>query len=377
MTNNLRRGVGILAGIFLLDSAHLLSAQTKPAASRVAQSSAAPEKVVQYIRERFGIPDTTKMTADPFRDSAFPGFDQSTVTVDDGKQKKTQSVFVSKDGLYLILGNLFTLSGNSEPKAEIAQRVREFHKLPATTELTVSSPGKFIYSPFSQITVAANDGKRSQSQVFYVTRNNRMLVIGNIYALMGDPRGEILRAISTEDQPSVGPARAPVTIVEYADLQCPSCARMHEFLEKDLLPKYGDKVRVIFKEFPLASVHDWAMTAAIASQCAYQIDPGAFAAYRSLIFRNQGAINATNARDMLLTLAAQAGIDSLKLAACVDSKASVSRVERSLQEGQTLNIGSTPTFFINGKVLVGVPAPNAFYKAVDEALHRTKWAGSG
>jgi protein-disulfide isomerase len=259
-----------------------------------AGGAATRDKVVRYVRERFGVPETVKLTLGPFRDSPEPGLYEATLTADDGKQKKDQNILISKDGHFLIVGEMFNLAS--------------------------------------------------------------------------DPKQSALRAMTIQNQPAQGPANAPVTIVEYADLQCPTCARLHEFLEKDLVPKYGGKVRVVFKDFPLVAIHDWSMAAAIASQCAYQINPDAYVAYRSLIFQQQVSINASNSRDMLLNLAAQAGVDSLKLASCLDARASLPRVEQDMREGEKLNISSTPTSFVNGRMLVGVPAPDAFYKAIDEAL---------
>ena len=363
MVVKLNNRVRVLWGILLLVGGVSLRAKTGLPGGA---ATATPDKVLRYVRERFGIPETTKMTADPFRDSAFPDYYETLVTVDDGKQKKSQTIFVSKDGHYLVLGNLYALGG--DPKAEIAQHVRELFKVPATMGLVVGAPEKSNFADFYQITVTATDGKQKQTPSFFVTKDNRTLVLGSVFVLAEDPRREVLRTISTDNQPGVGPPHAPVTVVEYADLQCPSCAGMHAFLEKELLPKYGDKVRVIFKEFPLVNFHDWAYTAAIANECAYQIEPTTFLPYRSLIFQHQSNINATNVRDLLLDYGEQAGVDRLKLAACIDSKASVSRVDRGRQEGQALNVSSTPTFFINGKILVGAATPAAFYKAVDEAM---------
>ncbi len=365
-----REALGSLGLIFILVVGVWLGMNAGRSNARASAEPVSIDRVLRYVRERFGIPETTKMTANPFRDSAFPGFYESVVTVDDGKQKKSQPVFVSKDGHYLVVGQLYTLG--SELKTEIAQHVRELFKVPATTELTVGPPEKSDFPNFYQVTVAAQNGPQKQSGNFFVTKDNRSLILGSIFALTADLRREVVRTISTKNEPSEGPANAPVTIVEYADLECPTCARLHEFFEKDLLPKYGGKVRVIFKEFPLLAIHDWAQSAAIANQCAYQIDPGAFVAYRTLIYRTQPSINATNSRDMLLNLAAQAGIDSLKVAACLDSQASRSRVEEDLREGQKLGVASTPTSYVNGKIIVGMPAPDTFYKAIDEALREAK-----
>ena len=324
----------------------------------------APDQVVSFIRGHFIVPETTKMTAEPFRDSPFPDYYQTTVTVDDGKEKKTQPVFASKDGRYLVWGGLFPMAGHGQ----LAQQLREVFKLPPAAEISIQH-GQSAFPEFAQIAVTVTQGaNKPQSGNFFLSKDGRILVAGNLYALgSSSTERDVLRTITTENQPSVGPARAPVTIVEYADLQCPSCARMHEFLEKQLLPKYGSKVRIIFKEFPLP-LHDWSSTAAIANECAYQISPSSFMNFRSRIFGNQSLINVTNVRDQMLSLGDQAGVDRVKLATCIDSKASLPRVEKGLHEGQLLGVNSTPTFFVNGKILAGATTPEVFFRTVDEAL---------
>jgi protein-disulfide isomerase len=328
-------------------------------------SAPTPEKVVSFIRERFSIPQTTKMTADVFTESPFRDYFQTTVMIDDGKQKKTQPVFASKDGRYLVLGGLFPLGG----PGRLADKLRELFKLPPTAEISIK-PAQSVFPEFSQVTVTVTQGgNKPQSRSFFLSKDEHTL-IADLYPLSTSSERDVLRTIVTENQPSVGPSRAPVTIVEYADLQCPSCARMHEFLEKQLLPKYGGKVRIVFKEFPLP-MHDWSSTAALANECAYQISPSTFFDFRSRIFGSQSAINVTNVRDQMLILGEQAGVDRVKLAACIDSKASLPRVEKGLHEGQLLGVSSTPTFFVNGRILAGAAAPDAFYKAVDDALAAT------
>jgi len=143
-------------------------------------------------------------------------------------------------------------------------------------------------------------------------------------------------------------------------------------LETDIVSKYGNKLRVVFKEFPLVAIHDWALTGAIAAQCAYQIDPSKYVAFRSAVFKNQESITGDHARDMLLHFGAEAGVDNPKLAACIDSKGSLSRVEANLHEGEALGVNQTPTSFINGRILIGAPPPAEFYKLIDEAMHDAK-----
>jgi protein-disulfide isomerase len=360
----------VLGGVLLLVAEVLIASGVAKPNAKASDDATLDEKIVSYVRERFGIPDTVKMTATPFQASNFPGFLTSTITTDDGKQQKSSSIFLTNDRHYLIVGFLFALG--TDPKGEIVQHVREQFKIPEATNLSVGPFHDSGLPNFLATTVAADNGKQKQTQDFYITGDNRILVLGNILNLGLDLRREALRTIVTTNQPTQGPAHAPVTIVEYADLECPMCGRLHEFLEKELLPKYGDKVRLIFKEFPLVQIHDWSLTAAIANECVYEIKPEAFASYRSLIFQNQSTTNAANVRDTLLGYADQVGVDRVRLAGCLDSKASLPRVDAGAREAKRLELQSTPTCFINGRMLVGYPSAEAYYKAVDAALKEAK-----
>ena len=336
--------------------------------------TALDEKITTFVRARFGIPDTVKITASPFQASNFQGFLASTITTDDGKQQKNTSVFVTADRHYLIVGMLFPLG--KDPKNEIVQHIRQEFKVPETTTLTVGPFHDSGIPNFLATTVAAQSDKGKQTEDFYATSDNRVFVMGKILNLGVDLRREALKTIVTTNQPSQGPAHAPVIIVEYADLECPMCGKLHLFLENDLLPKYGDKVRVIFKEFPLVQIHDWSLTAAIANECVFKLKPEAFAPYRTLIFQNQTTTNAANVRDNLLAYADQVGVDRSNLAGCLDSKASMPRIDEGTSEAKKLEVQSTPTCFINGRMLVGFVSPDAYYKAVDEALQEGGRKGS-
>jgi len=290
--------LALMVGTILALGVVPLAAQKKPAATPPALSEATRDEIIRYVRTRFNIPDTVKLTVDSLHPSNYPDFYETTITVDDGTQKRAQNFYVSKNGRYLIEGNIFTLGA--------------------------------------------------------------------------DPRKELARAISLTDQPSQGPETAPVTIVEYSDLQCPMCAKWHETLEKEVVPKYGDKVRIVFKEFPLVNIHDWALTAAIAAQCGYQLNPEMYVPFRTLVYQNQASLNAANSRDMLLNYGEQVGWDRAKLSTCVDSKASVQRVEDAAREGNNLGVSSTPTTMVNGRVVVGAPPTPEFFKIIDEALQGSK-----
>jgi protein-disulfide isomerase len=327
-----------------------------------ATALASPEQIIQYVRDRFEVPESIKVTAEPLANSQFPGLFQTVVTTDDGKQKRPSNVFITKDGRCFVLGDVFGLQQGSD--AELIGVIRKVTKLPPETEYKIGTFDKTPYPQFLKSVVTANDGKKTQTAELFITQDRRTGILGLVLPF----REDFVRGmIKTEDVPSVGPSNAAVTVVEYADLECPMCAHLHEFLENKLLPKYGDKVRVIFKEFPLPS-HDWSATAAVANECAYQIKPSAFPGFRTLIFADQSAINAANFRERLLSLGEAAGVDRSKLAACIDSKASLSRVEAARREGGALGINKTPTSFVNGRIVIGMPPEATFDKIVDEAL---------
>ncbi len=323
---------------------------------------ATPGKIVQYVRDRFALPDSVIVTASPLDNSPFPGFFATTVTTDDGKQKRANNVLISRDGHCFVLGNVFALNQGSP--AELLRCIREATKLPPQTELKLDDFAKTPYPQFLKSVMTANDGKKTQTANVFITKDKRTGILGFVVPFREDFVQGLIR---TEGFPSKGPGNAPVTIVEYADLQCPMCARLHDFLERVLLPKYGDKVRIVFKEF-LIPGHDWSATAAVANECADETNPSAFFAYRTLIFANQNAITASNAREILLNLGDEAGVDRSKLGACLDSKATMSRVDAARQEGQDLGIERTPTSFVNGRIVVGLPSEADFDKIVADAL---------
>ena len=360
----------VLGEVLLLVAGVLICGGVAKSKARLSEGNALSEKVVSYVRQKYGIPSVVKLTLDPFEPSTFHGFLSSTLTSDDGKDSKKTKIFVTDDHRYLILGQLYAVGSN--PKGEIVQHLRQQYKIPETTNLTVGPFHKSAFPNLLAATVTAENGKVKQNQDFYITTDNRTLVLGGILDLGVDLRRIALRTIVTTNQPSLGPATAPVTIVEYADLECPMCERLHQFFVNQLMPRYKDKIRIIFKEFPLVTIHDWSLTAAIANECVYQIKPEAFAPYRSLIFRNQVTTNAANVRDLLLGYADQVGVDRVMLAGCLDSKASLPLVDAGAREGKELEVHNTPTCFINGRAVVGLMSPELYYQAVDEALKEAK-----
>jgi protein-disulfide isomerase len=326
----------------------------------------ARQRIERFVRDKYGIPSGVTVIVWPLLESGHADFYQTTVTLERAGQRKNHTAFLSRDLRYLILGDSYPLG--PDPRSSIEQRVRELGELPATARLEVGEfrPTIVPHLLISQVTV--DTGSEQRVHNLYLTEDKTLLFVAEIGDITSDLRAKFRHAISLQNCPSVGPAGAPVTIVEFSDLQCPSCAAFHEFLVKELLPKYRGKVRVVFKEFPLARIHPWTLTESIANQCAFRLDPAAYVRFRGLMFRQQNDINGGNLRDRLLSLGEEAGVNRVQLAACLDSKATLQKVNQDLQEGEAVGVRATPTTFINGRMEIGMLPKNEYYKAVDEAL---------
>lgn len=165
------------------------------------------------------------------------------------------------------------------------------------------------------------------------------------------------------EDPAVGESDAPVTVVVFSDFQCPFCAHAVPSLER-LGRHYGDLVRVVWKDFPLASIHPGAFQAAEASHCAG--DQGQYWKYHARLFANQQAV----ARDHLVRHAAALDLDVRRFNECLDSAVHEERVESGLKEGRRAGVEATPTMFVNGRLLAGALPFEAIAEIVDEELAR-------
>jgi len=148
-------------------------------------------------------------------------------------------------------------------------------------------------------------------------------------------------SIATNDQPSIGPANAPVTIVAFTDYQCPSCAAMHPSLER-LVKEYGDKVRLVARDFPLTQ-HAEAFKAAEAAEAAR--DQGHYWEYIHLLLNNQAALSV----DKLKAYASDLSLDRARFDSALDSGKFAESVQRDIEDGMKLGINGTPAVFINGR----------------------------
>lgn len=178
--------------------------------------------------------------------------------------------------------------------------------------------------------------------------------------LLEPPRVEV----AIGDAAARGPAKAPVTIVEFSDYQCPYCSRAEVTVE-EVLKKYGDKVRLVFRHYPL-KFHNNAESAAMGAECAG--DQGKFWEMHKAMFSNQAKLSPAD----LVETAAGLGIDKDKFKTCLDTGKYRAAVQKDFEEGQEYGVTGTPTFFINGIPMVGARGVDAFAEIIDSELERTQ-----
>jgi protein-disulfide isomerase len=191
------------------------------------------------------------------------------------------------------------------------------------------------------------------------------LTLGCAAAFAQDPAAAPVK-LNLENQPSFGPPNAPVTIVEFGDLECPSC-RAEAPILRELIPNLNPgQVRVVFKDYPLESIHPWARAASIAARCIFRQNKDAFWKFFDWDYQNQDDINLENLKSKVLGWAGGNGIDASRLEQCIDSKATDAEVAQNITEGKAAGVKGTPTVFVNG--VKGSGQPQALQKAIGEAL---------
>jgi protein-disulfide isomerase len=228
-----------------------------------------------------------------------------------------------------------------------------------------SSPSPDFY----QVPLTVTIHEQSDTGTVFVSKDGKTFLRGEMFNMAADPYAENVKKLHLDGNPSIGPANAKVTIVEFSDFQCPHCRELYEGL-KTLLPEHPD-VRFVFKDYPLTQIHPWAETAAIGARCAYIQNPDAFWPVYSQIFDNQDLLSAENIWEKLNEFAAQANLDKDNFKSCLASKEAKDAVENNHREGDTLNVNSTPTVFINGRPVAGGDKSTITQYLTYESSHQT------
>ncbi len=257
--------------------------------------------------------------------------------------------------LLCLLGLLPLLAADAPPKSAfdkptLEAYVRHLYLLNPQLTVTVNDPKPSALPGFKEVKVRISQGPQFQDLTLFVSSDGKKIVQGSFYDVTTNPFKPELDKLKTQFQPALGTAGAPVVVVGFSDMQCPHCKIEAQMLRENLIKNYPKEVRWYFKDFPLESLHPWAKAAAMAGRCVFQQNADAFWDYHDFIFSKQESLTAENLKDQILTWAKDnKSLDSVKLGACMDTKATQAEVEKEMEEGRALDITGTPTLFINGR----------------------------
>jgi protein-disulfide isomerase len=206
----------------------------------------------------------------------------------------------------------------------------------------------------SEVNVIMSGKQGSERLTFYVSPDNQYAISGNLVPFGAHPFAETeAKLIQGAHGPSRGPANAPVTVVEFSDLQCPHCKEAQPTVEKLLADE--PNARFVFQNFPLPS-HNWAFKAASFADCVARENNAAYWKFVDSVYNQQQNITESNATDKLAELANAAGVNGKATATCSDEPTTRQHVEQSVALGKAVGVTGTPTLFINGRATnLGIP----------------------
>jgi protein-disulfide isomerase len=260
----------------------------------------------------------------------------------------------------------------SSPQS-IESFLRNLYALGSDITITVGPPKPVGSSGLSEISIDVKTPDGSDIVKMYLTVDGRYLIRGEVNDLTANPLADNIAKFDLKGAPVFGNPKAPITMVEYGDFECPVCRNFHDAV-RGLLPNYP-QVKLVFKDFPLDQIHPWARTAALAGRCAYQQDPKSFWKLYDLIYDNQELISAANAYEKMLDFAGRAGLNTDTFKSCLSSPQAAGEVDASIENGKLLNVRSTPTVFVNGRPLSGAD-PHALQQYLDYEVTKQKSAKS-
>jgi protein-disulfide isomerase len=199
----------------------------------------------------------------------------------------------------------------------------------------------------AEVSVVLASPQGQQMTKFYVAADGEHALVGDIIPFGARPFDPAKRTLEKGiNGPSKGPKDAPVTIVEFGDLQCPACKRAQSTIEQ--LVAAEPNARFVFQSFPL-EMHNWAAKGAAYADCVGRASNEAFWKFVSKTYETQSDITAENADEKLTALADGAGVKGADIAACATKPETKAHIDASLALGKAVDVTGTPTLFINGR----------------------------
>lgn len=235
----------------------------------------------------------------------------------------------------------------------------------STITWKVSSIKPAIAQGLAEVTVVITNAQGQSVTVFYVTPDGSHAVAGDIMPFGARPYAPTSEALQKGiNGTSRGPEKAPVTIVEFSDLQCPHCKDAQPVIEKLLTAE--PNARFVFQQFPLP-MHNWAAKGAAYADCIGRSSKDAFWKFVQGTYDEQANITESNADERLTAIADKAGVKGADIATCATKADTKTRIDKSIALGQSVGVTGTPTVFVNGRRIGNVTqVPENILKGIVE-----------
>jgi protein-disulfide isomerase len=355
----MRRQFRLWTGVVLLASAAALAGACAEETTAAAQSPAPAANPDQVVAEVAGKPITLKDV-----DAKWEAFDAAE------RARIVQAMYQNRRNMIELLvgdeliANAAKASGQSVEAFLAADGVK---RLPAITEADIAqffeqnkdrAQGRTLDQLRGEIKPYLEERRRQQARAMLVDEL-KSKEGANWKVMLDPPRYTVPTA---KDDPVRGNPAAPITIVEFSDYQCPFCARVNPTLAK-IRETYGDRVKIVFKDYPLPN-HPQAPKAAEAARCAGE--QSKYWEMHDAMFANQRALEVPSLKQTARAI----GLDGTAFDQCLDSGKWRATVRAGSELGEQMGVNSTPTLYVNGRALIGAMPFENFKQIIDEELSR-------
>ena len=258
----------------------------------------------------------------------------------------------------------------------IQRQIRSYFNIPPDVSITVGAPTASEFPNYDLVPITMSREGKIQKADFLLSHDGKTLIRFTKLDLSKDPYAETMKEITITDRPVRGNPDAKVTVVNFDDFECPFCARMHSTLMSEIYPQYKDKVKIIYKDYPLTQIHPWAERAANDANCLAKESGTGYWELADYLHANQRSISPAqqnlqaslaNIDQKTLDFGKQNGADQARLQACIKAQ-SDAVVKASIAEGDKVGVSATPTMFVNGERIEGALDADTVRAALNRQL---------
>lgn len=221
------------------------------------------------------------------------------------------------------------------------------------------------FAGFDEVTVTASFRTQSSVKQMLISKDNKTLVATTKMDLTRDPQADMMAKIDLKGRPVRGNKQAKLTVVVFDDFQCPYCSRMHETI-LDVLKTYGDRIKVVYKDYPLFEIHPWAERAALDANCLARQSEGAYWDFADFVHGNPQQIRGDKRTvegqqaeldRMTLEIGKRHSVNADEVKKCIDTQATRGDISASVKEAEAIGVEATPAVIIDGMKMDGaIPA---------------------